>query len=269
MSKDSNRIKKKTVSIITISQLNRFDCLLNLYELIKLQTYTNITEWVIVEGSNNKEDAEKNKENINTLLKMHSKLSEMNHTCIHSHIKIVYIEYTGLLLSDLRNLGNNKCSGKIIVCMDDDDYYPPERVSHAVTSLKKTRCLIAGCSDIYMYDYFMGKLYKCKGFHQYHSTNNCMAYKREYLRNHKHAEGLKMAEEASFTNNFSVPMVQLDSQKCIIISSHNKNTYSKRKICRDTSNGTNPYFYEVNGHPITTYIPSEIFKRMKNIFYKE
>ena len=158
MSKNSNRIQQKTASIITISQLSRFDCLLNLYELIKLQTYTNITEWVIVEGSNNKEDGDKNKENINTLHKTHSKLSEMNPTSIHSDIKIVYIEYTGLLLSDLRNLGNNKCSGKIIVCMDDDDYYPPERVSHAVASLKKTRCLIAGCSDMYIYEYFMSKI---------------------------------------------------------------------------------------------------------------
>jgi len=264
MTKNSNRIQPKTVSIITISQLSRVDCLLNLYELIKLQTYTNITEWVIVEGSSYKEDGEKNKENINTLLKIHSKINPT--ACIHSQIKIVYVEYTGLLLSDLRNIGNNKCSGKIIVCMDDDDYYPPERVSHAVTALKKSPCLIAGCSDMYMYEYFMNKLYKFKRFHPYHSTNNCMAFKREYLRNHKHAEGLKWGEETSFTNNFTEPMIQLDSQKCIIVSSHNMNTFSKRKFCVDSSNGSYPYLYEVNRYPITTYIPSEIFKKMKAIF---
>jgi glycosyltransferase involved in cell wall biosynthesis len=252
----SNYRTKKTVSIITISQLNRFTCLLNLYELIKLQTYTNIIEWVIVEGSRSKEDGEKNKENIQKLIDF-------------SQIKIVYVEYTGLFLSDLRNLGNNTCSGKIIVCMDDDDYYPPERVSHAVERLKRSSCLIAGCSDIYIYEYFMNKLYKSKGFHRYHSTNNCMAFKREYLRNHQHEEGLKMAEESSFTNYFTEPMVQLDSQKCIILSSHNKNTVSKRKFCMDTSNGIEPYctiYHEVNSHPITTYIPSEIFTRMKDIF---
>ena len=255
---------KKTVSIITITQLNRFNCLLNLYELIKLQIYTNITEWVIVEGSSSKKDGEKNKENINTLLKTHYNLM-----CIHSQIKIVYVEYTGLPLSDLRNIGNNKCSGNIIVCMDDDDYYPPERVSHAVKSLNNSPYLIAGCSDIYMYEYFMGKLYKFKGFHRNHSTNNCMAFKREYLQNHKHAEGLKMAEELSFTNNFTEPMVQLIPQKCIIVSSHNINTYNKRALCVGGSTGLNPYLYEVNKHPITNYIPSEIFKKMKTIFYKE
>jgi len=254
--------KKIPVSIVTVSQLSRFESLLNLYELIKLQTYRNITEWVIVEGSQSKEDGEKNKENINRLLQMHS---YDNETQVQ---QIIYVEYTGLPLSDLRNIGNNKCSGHIIVCMDDDDYYPPERVTHAVECLRKSSYLIAGCSDIYMYEYFMCKLYKFKGFHKYHSTNNCMAYKREYLHNHKHAEGLKWAEESSFTNNFTEPMVQLNPLKCIILSSHNRNTVSKRKFCVDSYNGNYPYLREVDSRPITTYIPSPIFIRMKNIFLR-
>jgi hypothetical protein len=90
--------------------------------------------------------------------------------------------------------------------------------------------MIAGCSDIYMYEYFMGKLYKFKGFHERHSTNNCMAFKKQYLRNHKHQDGLDMAEEKSFTNDFMEPMVQLNSKKCIIVSSHNYNTFNKREL---------------------------------------
>ena len=255
--------KKIPVSLVTISQLSRFDCLLNLYELIKLQTYKNITEWVIVEGSHSKEDGAKNKQNINRLLQMHLHDKE---TQVQ---QIIYVEYTGLLLSDLRNLGNNKCSGYIIVCMDDDDYYPPERVSHAVETLRKSPCLIAGCSGVYMYEYFMGKLYKFKRFYKYHSTNNCMAFKREYLRNHKHDEGLIMAEERSFTNNFTEPMVQLSPLKCIIVSSHNMNTYNKRELCVKGSIGLHPCLSELNTYPITNYIPSEIFTKMKNMFYKE
>ncbi len=260
MSKKTTRIvKKKTnASLITISQLKRFECLQNLYELIKLQNYKNITEWVIVEGSKSEDDAKINSENINNLIK--------NHT---GEMKIVYVEYTGKKLSDLRNLGNSTCTGDIIVCMDDDDYYPPDRVSHAVESLEKSPYLIAGCSDIYLYEYFMGKLYKFKGFHDKHSTNNCMAYKKEYLKNHKHQEGLDMAEEKSFTNDFREPMVQLNSKKCIIVSSHDYNTFNKRELCVGGSLGVNPSLAEVNDHPITSYIPSDIFKRMKNLFYKE
>jgi glycosyltransferase involved in cell wall biosynthesis len=248
------RIVKKcsSVSLVTITQLIRSDCLLNLLELIKLQTYKNIIEWVIVEGSKTKEDADINKEKISK---------------IESPVKIVYVEYTGKRLSDLRNLSNDTCTGDIIVCMDDDDYYPPDRVEHAVESLEKSSCLIAGCSDIYMYEYFMGKLYKFKGFHQNHSTNNCMAYKKEYLKNHRYESNLIMSEEKSFTNNFSEPMVQLISKKCIIVSSHDFNTFNKRELCVGGTIGINPTLYEVNDHPITNYIPTKIFNRMKSLFY--
>jgi len=249
-----------SASIITVNQLVRSDCLLNLYELIKLQTYKNIIEWVIVEGSKTKEDAEKNKQHI-------MKLIDMNKDQLN--IKIIYVEYSGKALSDLRNIGNNKCSGDIIVCMDDDDYYPAERVSHAVDALQKSNALLAGCSDIYLYEYFMGKLYKFKGFHDKHSTNNCMAFKKEYLKNHAHESGLLMSEEKSFTNNFTEPMVQLDSKKCIIVSSHDFNTFNKRELCIGGSYGINPTLYEVTDHPITSYIQPSIFNRMKSLFYKE
>lgn len=234
MSNNSKQIikSKSTASIITISQLIRFDCLLNLYELIKEQTYTNITEWVIVEGSKNKEDGDKNKENITNLIKIH--LLEPNTNL--QNIKIIYIEYTGLPLSELRNLGNNTCSGNIIVCMDDDDYYPPKRVETAVAKLNNSTKQIAGCSYAYMYHYHLDKLYKFKSFGRNHSTNNCFAYKKEYLLTHRHDAGLDLGEETSFTNGFTEPMIQLDSEDCIVISSHLSNTFDKTPLCIKENN---------------------------------
>ena len=94
------RIKKKvsSVSIVTISQYTRFDCLQNLYELIKLQTYKNIIEWVIVEGSKKKSDANLNKSNID-YLSQESGLS----------FPIKYIEFQeDVKLGELRNIGNKK-----------------------------------------------------------------------------------------------------------------------------------------------------------------
>ena len=162
-------------------------------------------------------------------------------------------------------MGNNKCKGDIIVCMDDDDYYPPERVQHAVETLEKSDCLIAGCTDIYMYEYFLERLYKFKGFHSYHSTNNVMAFKREYLQKHRHASGLDRAEESSFTNHFTAPMVQLDAKKSIIVSSHNYNTFSKREMCISSSLGTHPILDDFGGG-IIHYIPSNIFNKIRNNF---
>jgi glycosyltransferase involved in cell wall biosynthesis len=51
----------------------------------------------------------------------------------------------GLTLGDNRNRGNQVVTGDIIVCMDDDDYYPPTRISHAVEELNKSNFLY----DIY------------------------------------------------------------------------------------------------------------------------
>jgi glycosyltransferase involved in cell wall biosynthesis len=253
----NNDDSEKKVSVVTITQLSRFECLLILYDLIQSQTYKNIIEWVIVEGSSNKADGEINKNNVTQLMNNHKLPFE-----------IVYIKYSNQKLSDLRNTGNTKCSGDIIVCMDDDDYYPPERVEHAVESLNGSKCMIAGCSDVYMYDYYLLRLYKCDGFHQNHSTNNLMAFKKEYLLNHKHAPDLMNAEERSFTNDFTEPMVQLNPIKSIIISSHNSNTFNKRKMCIDASLGIHPLLYEIN-ECITDYIPEPIFHRMKYLFCGE
>ena len=52
------------VSLITVTQFARYECLQTLYDLIQLQTYNHILEWVIVEGSRNPEDGLKNKMNI-------------------------------------------------------------------------------------------------------------------------------------------------------------------------------------------------------------
>jgi len=264
--KKTKIIKKHLyASIITVSQLVRSECLKNLYKLIQLQTYKNIIEWVIVEGSKNQDDGDKNKLLVNELINLHKNNKPAN----LDKLEIIYIEYTGKKLSDLRNLGNTTCKGDIIVCMDDDDFYPAERVSHAVESLENSSALLAGCTDIYLYEYFMGKLYKFKGFHPKHSTNNCMAFKKEYLKNHSHQSGLDMAEEKSFTNDYIEPMVQLISKKCIIVSSHDFNTFNKREICIGGSYGINPTLYEVTDHPITSYIPVAIFNNMQSLFYKK
>jgi hypothetical protein len=60
--------KNPTVSIITITQYKRAGCLKILKDIIKDQTYKNIIEWVLVEGSPTKEDSEKNEKHIQELI---------------------------------------------------------------------------------------------------------------------------------------------------------------------------------------------------------
>ena len=248
----------QSVSIVTITQYSRRKCLTNLAELIKQQDYNNIIEWVIVEGSHHSDDAIANEKYIVSQWK--------TLVLLPFNLEILYIPFEKKQhLSDLRNIGNNSCHGDIIVCMDDDDYYPPCRVSHAVFRLINSSALIAGCSNAYIYFYLYNRLFQFRKFGENHSTNNCMAYKREYLKNHSHLTGLDKAEESSFTNDFTEPMVQLDAGQTIVISGHNMNTVDKDWLCN--SEKSKKMAIELNtSNYISKFIPLEIHKRMENIF---
>lgn len=264
-----------SVSIVTITQFGRFESFRILYELIYRQTYTNIQEWIIVEGSHSETDATQNEESIlNFLEDMHNKCDKSNREFIPIP-NTIYLPYTGNKLGELRNLGNSACTSNVIVCMDDDDYYPPSRVSHAVELLYSqythTNQFIGGTSDLYIYDFFLEKLYKYQangGFGPYHSTNNCMAYKREYLIENRHDSDAVSGEEPSFTKNFTNPMVQFDPLQTIICISHSSNTFNKRNLCIGGSLGIYTFMKEVNG-PIVNYIPQDIYNMMKCAYYKD
>ena len=245
-------MNKPTVSLLTITQRTRNKCLKNLLDFILSQTYHGIIEWIIVEGSKTEKEAEENKEfilNINEI--------NINET----YFPIKYIGFQeGSKLSDLRNRGNDACKGDIIVCMDDDDYYPPKRVETAVAKLTNSTKQIAGCSYAYMYHYNLDKLYKFKSFGSNHSTNNCFAYKKEYLLTHRHEAGLDLGEEMSFTNGFTEPMIQLDSEDCIVISSHSSNTFDKTPLCIKE----NDQIREILNNNI---IPERIILKMKEALF--
>ena len=248
--------KTPPVSIITISQRKRFDCLEILHDLIKDQDYTNIIEWVIVEGSKLEDDAKANADQIKGRLIANSTLG----------FPIVYIEWApNMKLGELRNKGNKACKGDITVAMDDDDYYVKERVSHAVNKLVNSKAQIAGCSPMYIYDYTLEKLYKFNGFGPNHSVNNAMAWKKSYLTNHQHDPMKETGEEPSFTNTFTEPMVQLDGLKTNIQSSHSSNTFNKREILTGGTLKINPTLHEMSG-PITDYIKEPYYSKFKAIF---
>jgi len=257
--------KLPKVSLVTITQYSRFNCLLLLFEQIKLQTYKNIIEWVIVEGSKTSNDKLKNNDNINKLITEQKNNVKFN---------FVYVKDTeNMKLGALRNIGNITCKGDITVCMDDDDYYFNNRIEHAVTNLLNSNYLLAGCSNHLMYDYQLNITIQMPLFGQNHSINSCMAWKKEYLINHSHDPLKEMGEETSFTNNFTEPMVQLDPYSTIITSSHNENTYNKKSlflqtisVILNTENNEDPNGVHIINTDIENLIDKSILKEYQTIF---
>ena len=252
--------KQSSVSILTITQLSRFQCLEILLELIKKQTYNNIIEWVIVEGSRIEEDALNNSFNIKNMISSNN-----------TKFKINYIEYIkDKKLGYLRNIGSKACKGDITVCMDDDDYYPKTRVEHAVSSLKKSKLLIAGCDNLLIYDFSIDKIYQYDGIKNiFHSGNASMAWKKDYLTNHSYKDSDEMGEEEYFTNKFTEPMIALNPFLTIIALSHNSNTIGKKKLFALSFIGDNPHYWNEIAFSINKFIDNTTFIKYKKAIYIE
>jgi len=156
--------------------------------------------------------------------------------------QIKYFKYdTKMSLGKKRNLMHEKCSGDIIVYMDDDDYYPPERVSHAVEMLQKNpKIMVAGSSEMHIYFKHIKKMYQFGPYGPSHATAATFAFRKEYLKQSGYENDTSCAEEKKFLKDYSVPMVQLDTLKTILVVSHIHNSLDKKILLDEPS----PYIKE-------------------------
>jgi len=150
-----------------------------------------------------------------------------------SHIPQVKYFYISekMYLGRKRNFMHTKCNGDIIVYMDDDDYYPPERISHAVETLQQNpKFLIAGSSEMHIYFDTRNSMYQCGPYKQNHSTAATFAFRKELLYITKYNDDASMAEERDFLDGYNIPLVQLDTLKTILVFSHKHNSLNKEKL---------------------------------------
>ena len=142
-----------------------------------------------------------------------------------------------MVLGKKRNLMHSKAKGDIIVYMDDDDYYPPDRVSHAVkTLLSNPKALCAGSSIIYIYFKHLEKVYQFGPYSQSHATAGTFAFRKELLLHSSYDDNAALAEEKHFLKNYTIPFVQLDPMKTIVVFSHIHNTFDKRILLEENNN---------------------------------
>lgn len=154
--------------------------------------------------------------------------------------QVKYFKYdTKMTLGKKRNLMHDKSCGDIIVYMDDDDYYPKERVSHAVNMLvTHPNAMCAGASEIYIWFKHIQKMWQFGPYNPNHATAGTFAFKRELLKQHRYEDHAALAEEKAFLKNYTVPFVQLEPKKTILVFSHIQNTFDKKKLLE---NGENQY----------------------------
>jgi hypothetical protein len=151
-----------------------------------------------------------------------------------AHLPYVrYFKYDEkLTLGKKRNISNDKAKGDIIVYMDDDDYYPPDRVKHAVDCLRDSKAMCAGSSTMFIYFKHINKMFQFGPYGPNHATAATFAFKKELLQQTKFDEESCVAEEKKFLKDYTIPFVQLDSTKTILVFSHNHNSFDKKELLK-------------------------------------
>lgn len=130
-----------------------------------------------------------------------------------------------------RNRLNQEARGDILVAMDDDDYYPPDRIQRVVDAFAKyPRVDLAGSSEMNLYFTKERRIYTVGPYHQNHSTNGTMAWRKKYAMTHRYDEYVTYAEEDSFLDHHVHPMIQMDPHHAILVICHGENTVDKYKM---------------------------------------
>lgn len=149
-----------------------------------------------------------------------------------------YTSPTKMTLGAKRNYLHSKCKGEVIVYMDDDDYYPPTRVAHAVARLRENpKVLCAGSSKMFTYFPERDEMWAFGPYRENHATAATMAFRRCLLTRTSYKEDAALAEEKHFLKNYSIPMVQLDADKTIMVVAHRHNTFDKAELLKEGPNG--------------------------------
>lgn len=211
MTKKKN-IKKTRVSLCTPT-FNRRPFIKAMIDNIMRQTYPkSLMEWIIVDDGTDP---------IGDLV------SDI------PFVKYFYLK-DRVNLGKKRNYMHDMCEFKndndIVVYIDDDDYYPPERVSHSVETLNKSTALCAGSSELYLWFNELNEMYKFGPYGPNHSTAGTFAFKRKLLKETRYEDNALLAEEKFFLKNYTVPFVQLDPLKTILVIAHRQNTFDKKRL---------------------------------------
>ena len=217
MGKDKKKLLKRPFISVCTPTFNRRPFIPIMIKCFEHQTYPkDRIEWIIIDDGTDK---------IEDLV---------------CHIpQVKYFKYDEkMTLGKKRNLLNEKATGDIIVYMDDDDYYPPERISHAVDTLKNSKALCAGSSAMFIYFKHINKMIQFGPYGPNHATAATFAFKRELLSKTKFNELSSIAEERQFLKDYTIPFVQLESIKTILVFSHDHNSFDKKELLNQGYNET-------------------------------
>lgn len=106
---------------------------------------------------------------------------------------------------------------------------------------------------------------QCGPYGPNHATAGTFAFKKELLNNTRYEDEAALAEEKAFLKDYTIPFVQLDPLKSILVFSHEHNTYDKRKMF----DNAHPDFFKESDKTVDMFIKYGDEKNVKQFFMKD
>ena len=152
-------------------------------------------------------------------------------------IKYFKIDKSKIPIGEKRNLCVQKCSHDLIVCMDDDDYYPPSSLLGRVkTLLKYPHINCVGCNNIGVFDIFNHQSYLASDGPKYFSEAS-MAFRKSFWLQRPFYNKDKQGEGKFFCLYREQEMMNIPFQFILVALKHNQNTTNSiRNISESNSN---------------------------------
>ena len=226
----------RDVSIVTPTQESRFPVLLLLASRLAAQTAVHrIREWVLCDGTTPAPSAS-----------WSAVLDRLRGIITANHPQLAHVELVDAsdhirgrrCIANFRNAVNRRVSAQstYVVACDDDDIYPDVRVEAAIKGLELAAvddAQLVGTSPHFVYDPDYGIVFAYRHFAPFHCCNNSLAYRRDYIDNHRYGpspedvsgrtesdggSGWDFAEEQWFLNKYSERMVQLPQRTSVLES---------------------------------------------------
>lgn len=158
---------------------------------------------------------------------------------LEPHMKSMNIRYftsdTKMNIGAKRNRLHKEARGEVIVVFDDDDYYPPQRISHAITRLRQAKTQLVGSSRNHLFFTDDKSIWEVGPYAPNHGTFGTFAFTKKLAKETECDESVTFAEEVSFTKRYSIPLGQLDPMKTMLVLCHTENTFNKSKLRNEGS----------------------------------
>jgi hypothetical protein len=106
---------------------------------------------------------------------------------------------------------------------------------------------------------------QCGPYGPNHATAGTFAFRRELLKITKYEDNAAIAEERAFLKDYTIPFVQLDPLKSILVFSHEHNTFDKRKML----DNPHPDYLKESSKTVDMFIKFKNERRVKTFFMEE